>query len=96
MQQTAYSPPLAAAASTAAVQQVQFPTNFDIPTFKGDSAASWLTLSQRVVYQARACGFAARLTAADGGGLSVGADVFDGSSNVCSDTLLEPFHMRRS
>ena len=69
-------PPIAAAASTAAVQQVQTPTKFDIPVFEGDSAARWLTWSQRVVYQARACGFEAELTAAEGKGLSVGADVF--------------------
>ena len=42
MQQTANNPPIAAAASTA-VQQVQTPIKFDVPVFKGDSAASWLT-----------------------------------------------------
>ena len=36
---------------------------------------------QRVVYQARACGFEAKLTAAEREGLRVGADVFD-ESNV--------------
>ena len=36
--------------------------------------------SQRVVYQARACGFEAELTAAEEEGLSVGADVFDRSN----------------
>ena len=40
-----------------------------------------MTWSQRVVYGARACGFDPELTAAEGGGLSVGADVFD-QSNV--------------
>ena len=52
VQQTASNPLLAAAASTAAVQQVQLPIKFDVPVFKGESAASWLTWSQRVVYQA--------------------------------------------
>ena len=36
--------------------------------------------SQRVVYQGRACGLKAELTAADGERLSVGTDVFDGSN----------------
>ena len=45
------------------------------------STASWLTWSQRVLYQARASGFEYELTAAEGDGLSVGVDVFD-SSNV--------------
>ena len=67
VQQTATNPPIAAAASTAAVQQVQTPIKFDVPIFEGDSAASWLTLSQRVVHQARTCGFEAELTAAVGG-----------------------------
>ena len=80
MQQTASNPPLAAAASTTTVQQVQSLTKFEIPAFEGDSAASWLTWSQRVVYLARACGFEAELTAAKGEGLIVGADVFDGSN----------------
>ena len=80
MQPTASNPSLAAAASTAAVQQVQSPTNFEIRAFEGESAARWLTWSQRVIYQARACGFEAELTAAEGEGLSDGADVFDGSS----------------
>ena len=31
------------------------------------------------MYQVRACGFEAELTAGEGEGLSVGADVFDGS-----------------
>ena len=53
---------------------------FDVPVFEGDGAASWLTWSQRVVYQARACGFEAELTAVEGEGLSVGAGVFDGSN----------------
>ena len=59
---------------TAAVQQVQFPTKFDIPAFEGDSATNRLTWSHRVVYQARACGFEAELTVAEGKGLSVGTD----------------------
>ena len=80
MQQTANNPPLAAAASTAAVQQVQTPIKFDVPVFGGDSVASWLTWSQRTVYKAGACGFETELTAAEGEGLSVGADVFDRSN----------------
>ena len=80
MQKTGSNPPPAAAASTAAVQQVQSSTKFEIPTFEGDSAASLLTWSQGVVYQARKCGFEAELTAAKGEGLSVGADIFDGSN----------------
>ena len=80
VQQTASNPPLAAAASTSVVQQVQPPIKFDVPVFESDSAASWLTWSQGVVHQARACGFEAELTAAEGEGLSVGADVFDGSN----------------
>ena len=44
-------------------------------------AASWLTWSQRILYQARVRGFDDELTAVEGDGLSVGADVFD-SSNV--------------
>ena len=56
VQQTANNPPIAAARSSAAVQQVQTPIKFDVPVLEGDSAASWLTRSQRVVYQARACG----------------------------------------
>ena len=64
-----------------AVQQFQAPIKFDVPVFEGDNTASWLTWSQRVLYQARASGFENELTAAVGDGLSVGADVFD-SSNV--------------
>ena len=41
MQQKTSNTSLAVAASTAALQQVQFPTKFEIPTFEGDSAASW-------------------------------------------------------
>ena len=63
-----------------AVQQVQSPAKFDIPAFEGDSAASWLMWSQRVVCQARACGFEAEVIAAEGQRLSVGADVFYGSN----------------
>ena len=44
---------LAAEAITAAVQQVQVPTKFEMAAFEDNSAASWLTWSQRVVYQAR-------------------------------------------
>ena len=64
-----------------AARQLQTPIKFDVPAFDGDSTASWLTWSQRVLYQARASGFENELTAAEGDGLSVGADVFD-SSNV--------------
>ena len=67
--------------NTSAAQQFQPPIKFDVPAFEGDSTASWLTWSQRVLYQARASGFEKELTAAVGDGLSVGADVFD-SSNV--------------
>ena len=80
------SPPPATAANqatqnTTAAQQFQTPIKFDVLTFEGDSTASWLTWSQRVLYQARASCFENELTAAVGDGLSVGADVFD-SSNV--------------
>ena len=64
VQQTASNPSLAAAASTAAVQQVQSSIDFDAPVLESDSAAGWLTWSQSVVYQARACGFEAELTVA--------------------------------
>ena len=68
--------------NTSAAQQFQPPIKLDVPAFEGDSIASWLTWSQRVLYQARASGFENELTtAAVGDGLSVGADVFD-SSNV--------------
>ena len=86
VQQTASNPPVAAAASTDGVQKVQTPTKFEIPAFEDDSAASWLTRSQTVVYQARACGFETELTAVEGEEMSVGADVFDGS-NVDPVTL---------
>ena len=79
-QQTTNNSPLAASASTAAVQQVQTPIKFDVPVFEGDSAASWLTWSQRVIYQARVCDFKAELTAAEREGLSVGAVGFYGRS----------------
>ena len=81
VQQTASNPPTAAVASTAKVQEVQTPIKFDVPVFEGDSAASWLTWSQRVVYQARAYGFEAELIAAEGEGLSFRANVSD-QSNV--------------
>ena len=67
--------------NTTAAQQFQTPIKFVVPAFEGDITASWLTWSQRVLYQARASGFENELTAAVGDGLSVGADVFD-SSNV--------------
>ena len=72
--------------NTSAAQQFQPPIKFDVPAFQGDSTASWLTWSQRVLYQAWASGFENELTAAVGDGLSVGADVFD-SSNVDSVRL---------
>ena len=86
IQQLENSPPSATAANhvtqnTTAAQQFQTPIKFDVPAFEGDSTASWLAWSQRVLYQARASGFEKELTAAEGDGLSVGADVFN-SSNV--------------
>ena len=86
MQQIGNSPPSATASnyvpqSTTAAQQFQTSINFDVPAFEGDSTASWLAWSQRSLYQAWASGFEDELTAAEGDGLSVGADVFD-SSNV--------------
>ena len=92
MQQIGNSPPRATAANhvtqnTTAAQQFQTPTNFDVPAFEGDSTASWLTWSQRVLYQARTSGFEDELTAVEGGGLSVGADVFDSSN-------LDPVRLR--
>ena len=92
MLQAASNPPLAAAASTAAVKQAQSPTKFEVPAFEGDSAASWMTWSQRVVYQARSCGFEAELASAEGEELSIEADVFDGS-NVDS-VRLRTAHIR--
>ena len=62
------------------VQQAQSPIKFDVPVFEGDSVASCLTWSQRVVHQARACGFEPELTAAEREELSVGAGVFYGSN----------------
>ena len=84
MQQIGNSPPSATVANhvtqnATAAQQFQTSIKFDVPAFKGDSTASWLTWSQRVLYQARAS--EDELTAAEGDGLSVGADVSD-SSNV--------------
>ena len=75
MQQIGSNPPPVTAANhvpqnTTAAQEVQHSTYFDIPIFKGDSAASWLTWSQRVAYQARACGFEAELAAVVGEELS--------------------------
>ena len=85
MQQIRNSPPSATAANhvtqnITAAQQFQTPIKFDIPAFEGDSTSSWLTWSQRVLYQARASGFENELTPAEGDGLSVGADVFDNSN----------------
>ena len=80
VQQTANNSPLAAPASTAAVQLVQSSINFDVPVFEGDSAASWLTWSRTAVHQARICDFEAELTTAEGEALSVGANVFDRSN----------------
>ena len=62
MQQIRNSSPSATAANhvtqnTTASQQFQTPIKFDVPAFEGDSTASWLTWSQRVLYQARATGF---------------------------------------
>ena len=77
VQQTANNSPIVAIASTAVVQQVQTPIKFEVPVFEGDSATSWLARSQRVEYQARACGFEAELTAAEGEGLSFGPSNVD-------------------
>ena len=84
MQQIGNIPPSATAAnhvpqSTTAAQQVQTSIKYHVPAFEGDGTASWLTRSQRVLYQARASGFEDELTAAVGDGLSVGADIFDSS-----------------
>ena len=87
IQQLGNIPPSATAANhvtqnTTAAQQFQTPIKFDVPAFEGDSTASWLTWSQRVLCQVRASGFQNELTAAEGVGLSVGADVFDINNNV--------------
>ena len=84
MQQKRNSPLSATAANhvpqnTTTAPQFQTSIKFDVPAFEGDSTASWLTWSQRVLYQARASSFEDELTAAEGDGLSVGADVFDSS-----------------
>ena len=81
MQNIRNSPPSATAANhvtqdTTAAQQFQTPIMFDVPAFEGDSTASWLTWSQRVLYQARASGFENELTAIEGDGLSVGGWYF--------------------
>ena len=94
VQQLGNSLPSATAANhvtqnTTAAQQFQTLIKFDVPAFEGDCTASWLTWSQRVLYQARASGFVNKLTAAVGDGLSVGADVFD-SSNI------EPVRLRNA
>ena len=69
IQQLENSPPSATAANhvtqnTTAAQQFQTPIKFDVPAFEGDSTASWLAWSQRVLCQARANGFENELTAA--------------------------------
>ena len=84
MQQKRNSPLSATVANyvpqnTTTAQQFKTSIKFDVPTFEGDSTASWLTWSQRVLYQARASGFEDELTAAEGDGLSFGANVFDSS-----------------
>ena len=62
-------------------QQVHSSIKFGVPAFEDDSAASCLVWSLRVVYQARASGFEAGLTAAEGEELSIEAYVSD-SSNI--------------
>ena len=94
MQQIGNSPPSATAANyvpqnTTTAQQFQTSIKFDVPAFEGDSTASWLTWSQRVLCQARASGFEDELTAAEGDGLSVGADVFDSS-------IVDPVRLRNA
>ena len=94
IQQLGNSLPSAIAANhvmqnTTAAQQFQTSIKFDVPTFEGDSTASRLMWSQRVLYQARASGFENELTAAVGDGLSVGADVFDSSN-------LDPVRLRNA
>ena len=49
--------------NTTTAQQFQTPIKFDVPAFEGNSTSSWLTWSQRVLYQARASGFENELTA---------------------------------
>ena len=63
-------------------QPAQAPIKFDVPASERHSAASWLTWSQSFVYQARAYGFETEQEE----GLSVEADVFEGS-NVDPVTL---------
>ena len=87
MQQIGNSQLLATAANyvpqhTTTAQQFQTSIKFDVPAFEGNSTASWLTWSQRALYQDRASAFEVELTAAKGDGLSVGADVFDNNSDV--------------
>ena len=53
-------------ALTHQIQQFQIPIKFDVPAFEGDSTATSLTWSQRVLYQARAGGFEDELIAAEG------------------------------
>ena len=49
-QQTANNSIIAGTASTAVLRQVRSPIIFDVPVYEGDSAASSLTFSQRVVH----------------------------------------------
>ena len=93
MQRIGNSPPSATAANyvpqnTTAAQQLTS-IKFVVPAFEGDSTTSWVTWSQRVLYQARASGFEDELTAAEADGLSVGADVFDSSN-------LDPVRLRNA
>ena len=94
MQHIGNSPPSATAANyvpqdTIVAQQFQTSRKSDVPAFEGDSTASWLTWSQRVLYQAKASSFEEELTAAEGDGPCVGANVFD-SSNV------DPVRLRKA
>ena len=87
MQQIVNNPLLATAAnhvshSTTAMcsRSIQSPIKLDIPTFEGNNSTNWLTWSQKVVCQARACDFEAELTAAERQALSVEAAFY--RSNV--------------
>ena len=62
IQEIGNSPPSATAANyvpqnTTVTQKFQASIKFHVPALEGDSTASWLTRSQRVLYQARASGF---------------------------------------
>ena len=94
MQQIGNSPPSATGENyvpqnTTAAQQFQTSIKFDVPAFEGDSTASWLTWSQRVLYQARASGLEDELAVAEGDWLGVGADVFDSS-------IVDPVRLRNA